>query len=99
MIDTVMGIIGQRLNTAIDRGEWDDLPLDDAMEILEKYIKLDALRHGAPTETIRQEITGKVAVASVNVNVDRFNSDPGFQKLVSEYLKRSEQNNQEITRD
>lgn len=97
-IETVMGIVGHRLNLAIDRNEWQDMRLEDAIRLAIDWIKLDRLVHGQPTENIRQETTGSMKV-SADIDISRFSTDAAFQALVSAYLEKAEQNNQEITRD
>lgn len=110
VIEAAMSVLGMRLNDIIDEqteiaqrrasGErvpaWEGLSAEQTIKLYDMIVKLDKLVNGEPTEIVKQEMSGTLKVAAVNVNIDRFSKDPDFQKLVQTYLEKAEAGNQTI---
>lgn len=95
-IETILNVLGERLNEIIDTREWRNLSPAETIKMTELMIKLNRLENGLPTENVRQETHGSLKVASVNVNIEKFVSDPDLQQAICSYLEKSEAENQAI---
>jgi hypothetical protein len=95
-IDTILNVLGERLNQIIDDREWRNLSPAETIKMTELMIKLNRLENGLPTENVRQETHGTMKVANLNINIDKFTNDPEMQKLICAYLEKVEADNQDI---